>query len=395
MHLPKINLKPNLSTLILILLSASQANATSYNFIDLGTLGVGNQSYASAINNSGKIVGWSLINNYSQTPRATLWSGTTITDLGAIGDANILNVPRSSVAIDINDLDQIVGYSDTANSKKTHATLWSGFTVNDLGTLGGNFSYAYSINNSGKIVGTSEVVANTFVRNAALWDSNGITNLSNLDNTLSEASAINNLGQIIGSTDNTDFINLQAKILNGTSITSLTPINETNSYASSINDYGQIVGSSINFNNNNLIAHATLWDGATVINLGTLGGNFNSSAAIAINNIGMVVGYSSSNTGNLSSYVSHATLWNGTSAIDLNTLLDDKAIADGWILNNASDINDNGWIVGNASNSKLGFSSRAFLLMPVPESETYSLLLTGLGLLWFVSRRKQVLFNFF
>ncbi|WP_256209002.1 FxDxF family PEP-CTERM protein [Nitrosospira sp. Nsp14] len=54
----------------------------------------------------------------------------------------------------------------------------------------------------------------------------------------------------------------------------------------------------------------------------------------------------------------------------------------------ASDINDNGWIVGNAHNSKTGVD-HAFLLAPIPEPETYAMLLAGLGLLGFIARRRR------
>ncbi|MGZ8269727.1 MAG: DUF3466 family protein [Methylophilus sp.] len=389
MHLPKINFISNLLILNLILLLSFQVNAASYNFIDLGTSGTGNQSGASAINNSGQIVGWSSINDYSYSylnNRATLWSGATITDLGALGDESKYNPLSYSMANDINDSGQIVGQSYSSGGSQSHATLWNGSTITDLGTLGGNFSYAYAINNSGQIVGTSEVVANTGDKNATLWDSNGITNLSSLDNSLNEAFAINNSGQIISSTDTTDFRNLLAKLLNGTSVTDLIPLDGTASVANSINDSGQIVGSSINLNGDSFIVHATLWDGIEITNLGTLSGEFPNSIPMEINTIGQIVGVSYSPLSQ--EYASRATLWDGASAIDLNTLLDEKTIADGWVLNNAHDINDNGWIVGTASNPTLGLESRAFLLTPVPEAETYALLLAGLSIIALSLNRK-------
>ena len=63
------------------------------------------------------------------------------------------------------------------------------------------------------------------------------------------------------------------------------------SWASSINDIGQIVGRSDNSEYN---CHATLFDATGMgnnIDLGTLGGLFNSySAATSINNVGQIVG---------------------------------------------------------------------------------------------------------
>lgn len=60
------------------------------------------------------------------------------------------------------------------------------------------------------------------------------------------------------------------------------------------------------------------------------------------------------------------------------------------MLTSASDINDSGWIVGNAYNSKTN-ETRAFILSPVPEPETYAMLMAGLGLMgWLVRRKKMV-----
>jgi len=112
-----------------------------------------------------------------------------------------------------------------------------------------------------------------------------------------------------------------------------------------------------------------------------LGGTI--SYANSINNAGLVVG-NSFTAGNAAQ---HATLWNGTVITDLNTLLDASAVSAGWILQDAKGINASGWIVGTASNSISGFE-HAFLLTPVPEPETYAMMLAGLCLVGFAARHK-------
>src|SRR3954468_20479642 len=59
-----------------------------------------------------------------------------------------------STAFGINDAHQVVGQSDTTGSF-SHAFLYSGGTMSDLGTLGGDYSTAKGINKTGQIAGSS------------------------------------------------------------------------------------------------------------------------------------------------------------------------------------------------------------------------------------------------
>ncbi len=59
-----------------------------------------------------------------------------------------------SEAYAINDSDQIVGESD--NGSQSHAFLYSGAVMSDLGTLGGSASAAYGIDSFGNVVGTAK-----------------------------------------------------------------------------------------------------------------------------------------------------------------------------------------------------------------------------------------------
>lgn len=123
--------------------------------------------------------------------RAHIWENGRITDLGTLGDPQ-----TSSYAFAINDLSQIVGEANL------HAVLWKNRTITDLGTLGGKDSIALDINNLGQVVGRS---ATTSVNHAFLWDNtNGMQDLNSLISAnsgwlLSEARAINEAGQIVGS----------------------------------------------------------------------------------------------------------------------------------------------------------------------------------------------------
>ena len=99
-----------------------------------GTLGLA-QSSANAINNGGRVVGWAQtleeVSDYAT--HATSWSGAKTTVLGAPGGL--------SSAEDINDAGQIVG------SDGLMATLWNGTTATQLGSY---FSSASAINSQAK-----------------------------------------------------------------------------------------------------------------------------------------------------------------------------------------------------------------------------------------------------
>jgi hypothetical protein len=78
----------------------------------------------------------------------------------------------------------------------------------------------------------------------------------------------------------------------------------------------------------------------------------------------------------------------GHEAIDLNIYLDKSLVDAGWVLTGADDINDQGWIVGSAYNN-LTQQSHGFLMAPIPEPETYAMLLAGLGLMAAVVSRSR------
>jgi hypothetical protein len=68
---------------------------------------------------------------------------------------------------------------------------------------------------------------------------------------------------------------------------------------------------------------------------------------------------------------------------DLNNLIDPSL---DWELVSANAINDNGWITGHG---RINNQQHAFLLVPIPEPGTISLIvLGGIGLLW-RSRKKK------
>lgn len=214
------------------------------------------QDYAYAINNTGQVAG------EDSNSRAMVWSNGSPNDLGTLGGS-------TSVARGINDSGLVVGGSSTANGSY-HATVWSfgnGSAITDLGTTFSGSSRANAINESGQIVGHA---SSSDFTHATLWDGSTITDLGVLREgdrqpSLSTALAINEAGQVVGysyAVDNSDF-DMRAFIWNGSTMTDLNSLMAVDTVsedwkltsATGINDNGWIVGEAYNSNLNEYHAY--------------------------------------------------------------------------------------------------------------------------------------------
>lgn len=328
---------------------ASQVSAApSYTFTDLG------HGSANAINNAGQVAGYSGWN-------AVLWNGTTATSL-------LSN--RYGWAVAINSAGQAAGYTNDDNGN--HPAVWNGTTATNLGIGWGN-----AINNAGQVAGFSS--ANGNGDHATVWTmhDNGVT-VTDLG--YGQANAINDAGQVAGTSWSTNNATVWTMTSDGTTATNL----GSNANANAINNVGQVAGTS--YGNNG--STATLWtmtgNGITTTILG-------SGSANAINNSGQVVGFITGTYDFFTDDIPYtAILWDGTTATELNSFLTASEISAGWTLTQANGINDSGSIVGQSYNTKTG-ANNAFLLTAsaVPEPDTYIMLLTGLGLMGFMVRRRK------
>jgi probable HAF family extracellular repeat protein len=130
----------------------------------------------------------------ASTPTPQVKGRWVLTDLGTFGG-------KGSVAADINDRGQIVGFADTTRRNEagviSHGFLWQDGRLRDLGTLHGNdSSYAEAINERGQIVGYSSSTEDDY---GVLWQNEAVINLGSLGWCCTQAHDITERGQIVGS----------------------------------------------------------------------------------------------------------------------------------------------------------------------------------------------------
>ncbi len=330
-----------------VLSEIASAQTYPYALTDLGTLPGGFWSEARGINNSGQVVGNTVVDSVS---RAFIYANGQMMDLG------LLPGGRYTTAFAINESGVVVGGAETESlehhqfqpSTRVNAFRYQNGALEDLGTLPGTgntqFSHdnrlstsAYAVNDAGTAVGISR-------GNVMIYE-DGVMRGLNKEGA-QEALGINNLGQIVGlaRSSNSSSATYHAFLMTGNSLIDLGALDDQGfSYATAINEVGTIVGGSQTASG---VMRPFVYEAGVMRNLGTLPGQVG-CVAMAINNNGTVVG--------------------GCDTIPF--IYKDGVMSDltelappGFQLYLATGINDGGQIVGIGFNSE--GMQRGFLLTP-------------------------------
>ncbi len=225
--------------------------------------------------------------------------------------------------------------------------------ITSLGTLGGLYSYARAINDSGQIVGDSSTTAGSddIFSYTTLG---GMVDLGLLGGALGPngvATAINDVGQIVGYAWAKNGQGFHAFLYANGVFTDLGTLGGPDSFAYGINSSGQIVGYSYRADGSEHAFSYTKSGGMT--DLGTLGGL--NSAAVGVNDSGEIVGASEVSGGNTHAF-SYTT---AGGMVNLGTL--------GGATSSAIAINDSGQITGSADTA--GGAAHAFLISGGPMAD--------------------------
>lgn len=274
--------------------------------IDLGTLDSGTESLGIFVNDAGQVIGFSAINSepdpvgfFFQT-HTFIWQNGKKLDIGTLGGSDAL--PGASCSHPPEGM--VWGQSTTNTTPDTGLPtvdpfLWDHGKMTDLGTLGGTYGFAQCANHRGQVIGDSSVgaipVACTAIGSpgchAFFWENGTMTDLGTLGGDSSQVWWLNDAGVSAGSADlSTPGIHHAVRWKDGQILDLGTVEGDACSHGRAINARGQIVGGSTDCHS---ALHAFVWEeGGPMLDLNTLvppGSGVQLTNAIDINDRGEIL----------------------------------------------------------------------------------------------------------
>ena len=334
----------------------------------LPTLG-GRLNRPSGVNNRGWVAGF--VNQPGNATRhAALWRQSVLTDLGTLGGPNsnvqwpglsengmVAGIAETGEPDTLGEAWSCTAFFPSVTGKICRGFVWEDDVMTPLPTLGGNQGFAAGVNNRGQVVGWAETAVEDPTCNdpqvlqfrAVMWEpKRGRTRqLSPLPgDSTSAATAINERGQVVGISGACDIAvgqrSARRSVLweHDTIIDLGTLGGEFWHTPMDINDSGAVVGFSnpANIPGIAFAPRAFLWTRSGGIRALERLGDDTTSQAVGINDHGQVVGISGGPDGN------RAFLWHDGVMRNLNDLVGDFPHR----LLVAQHINDRGQIVGRA-----------------------------------------------
>lgn len=359
-----------------VLLAMAAVAGAQYAIQDIGVLPIhaGGSSFGYSISNSGQVAGYSSPSG-SFDFRAVRWNAGALENLGTLGG-------NKSIGYDLNDAGNVVGASNIATDGFNHAFLKElGSGMVDLGNLGGEFAESRGINASDWVTGYSWINGGGSTRAFLKKPGSAMQNLGTLDGN-SYGRAINDAGQIAGDYDLSGGDRHAFRWSEGGGMVDIGVLSGGHYAVSSrINSGGAVVGYSTTTESGSTYAAFVYRDGFGMTQLAGLRGlGEYDDRARGINAAGDAVGSSWTGT---SGDTSRAVLWAaGGGVVDLNTLIDPGS---GWELTVAYGINDAGQITGYG---KVDGDVRGFVMTPVPEPGTLVALLGGVAVIFRLKRKR-------
>jgi probable HAF family extracellular repeat protein len=344
----------------------SKNQPPNYTVIDLGTPLGGFFAIGQSINILGWVGGYGNLNypnNPGQNQHAIQWrTSSKAIDLGTLGGPNSALYGTYS------------GFSETSNTDPLGQDfceygdfliclpfVLKGKSLVPLPTLGGDSAVAFTNNNVGQAVGTSQTSTldpsclvdglpqppsyDVQGHLPAVWENGQVKALPLLrGDSAGQADGVNDLGQVVGQAGYCLYTQVHALLWKYGKVINLGTLGGAmNNVGGAINNFGVVTGNS--GLSGDATYHAFIWRNGIMTDLGTLPGDY-SSYGQAINDLDQIVGGSCDINGNCRPF-----LWENGTMTDLNTLI--PANSNLYLLY-ANTINDFGEIVGYAFDQTTG-----------------------------------------